>query len=221
MSEMLETPAQAERRQNSNAPHPARNALSALASAAVSILREDAMSEQPSSKQRDGYDLWPEKIYLQRHEDDVGHERFYETSWCQDKINETDIEYVRADLAGATFEPPAVLGAGCGLTPVPTGADAIEAHVREIEKLCDAANLDPAQWLVGTTQPPSDVHAKLREARERIAWAWSIIANVSGGDWSKQSQDWQDAAAQWENIGDPYEGLASRDSATVTKGIAP
>jgi hypothetical protein len=71
---------------------------------------------------------------------------------------------------------------------------------------------------VRPVQPPSDVHAKLREARERIAWAWSIIANVSGGDWSKQSQDWQDAAAQWEQIGDPYEGLASRDSTTVTKG---
>jgi hypothetical protein len=74
---------------------------------------------------------------------------------------------------------------------------------------------------IRATVPPRDVHAKLREAQERIPWAWSIIANVSGGDWSKQSQDWQDAAAQWEQIGDPYEGLASRDSTTVTKSVAP
>jgi hypothetical protein len=63
MSEMLETPAQAERRQNSSASHPARNALSALASAAVPILREDAMSEQRTSKERIGQliDYWTAK----------------------------------------------------------------------------------------------------------------------------------------------------------------
>jgi hypothetical protein len=81
----------------------------------------------------------------------------------------------------------------------------------------EATEMLKAAFPEGATVPPSDVHAKLREAQERISWAWSIIANVSGGDWSKQSQDWQDAAAQWEQIGDPYEGLASRDSTTVTK----
>lgn len=64
---------------------------------------------------------------------------------------------------------------------------------------------------------PVNAQEKLRTAQERIAWAWSIIANVSEGDWSKQTQLWQDAAAQWEQVGDPYEGLASRNSTAVTK----
>lgn len=29
--------------------------------------------------------------------------------------------------------------------------------------------------------------------------AWAIIANVSGGDWTKQPQEWQDAAAMWRD----------------------
>lgn len=28
---------------------------------------------------------------------------------------------------------------------------------------------------------------------------WVVVANVSGGDWNKQSQDWQDAAARWRD----------------------
>jgi hypothetical protein len=97
------------------------------------------------------------------------------------------------------------------------GFDAVDMSAGELVELANLINDAPSQR---TSEPPSDVHAKLREAQERISWAWSIIANVSGGDWSKQSQDWQDAAAQWEQIGDPYEGLASRDSTTVTKSPA-
>jgi len=28
---------------------------------------------------------------------------------------------------------------------------------------------------------------------------WIVLANVSGGDWTQQSQDWQDAAAKWRD----------------------
>lgn len=28
---------------------------------------------------------------------------------------------------------------------------------------------------------------------------WVVLANVSGGDWTKQSQEWQDAAARWRD----------------------
>jgi hypothetical protein len=28
---------------------------------------------------------------------------------------------------------------------------------------------------------------------------WVVIANVNGGDWEKQSQEWQDAAAEWRD----------------------
>lgn len=45
-------------------------------------------------------DMAPERIYLQI-EDDEFRIPILETTWCQDKINESDIEYVRADLLSA------------------------------------------------------------------------------------------------------------------------
>lgn len=30
-----------------------------------------------------------------------------------------------------------------------------------------------------------------------IDWAWTIIANAGGGDWLRESNDWQKAAAGW------------------------
>ncbi len=29
--------------------------------------------------------------------------------------------------------------------------------------------------------------------------AWGVIANVSEGDWTKQPQEWQDAAKRWRD----------------------
>jgi hypothetical protein len=36
----------------------------------------------------------------------------------------------------------------------------------------------------------------LRDAAEML---WTVVANVSGGDWTKQPQDWQDATARWRD----------------------
>ncbi len=42
----------------------------------------------------------PEQIWLQRDEDDTRHPRETEgVTWCEDKINDTDTEYMRADIA--------------------------------------------------------------------------------------------------------------------------
>lgn len=72
----------------------------------------------------------------------------------------------------APDEPPAVLGAGCGVSPMPTAVEAIEAHVRQIEMLCDATNIDPAQWLVSADEsasapPPGDGREAKDAARYR------------------------------------------------------
>jgi hypothetical protein len=32
---------------------------------------------------------------------------------------------------------------------------------------------------------------------DAVTDAWGIIANVSGGDWSKQNPEWQAAARRW------------------------
>jgi len=45
-----------------------------------------------------------------------------------------------------TDEPP-VMGAGGGLPPMPTALEAIQAHVRQIQALCDATGRDPTEWL--------------------------------------------------------------------------
>lgn len=48
------------------------------------------------------------------------------------------------------------------------------------------------------TAPKRDVptHAELFNALEL---AWGLIANASGGDWTKESREWQDAAARWRD----------------------
>lgn len=44
---------------------------------------------------------------------------------------------------------------------------------------------------------------RLARALEQMADAaemlWSVVANASGGDWSKQSPEWQAAAARWRD----------------------
>ena len=39
--------------------------------------------------------------------------------------------------------------------------------------------------------------------------AWGIIANAGGGDWTRETDDWQTAAARWRDayhewLADPY-----------------
>ena len=38
-----------------------------------------------------------------------------------------------------------------------------------------------------------------RERHELLEYAWTIIANAGGGDWGKETKDWQDAAAKFRN----------------------
>ena len=37
---------------------------------------------------------------------------------------------------------------------------------------------------------------RLKDAAEML---WVVLANVSGGDWTKQTQEWQEAAARWRD----------------------
>jgi hypothetical protein len=34
---------------------------------------------------------------------------------------------------------------------------------------------------------------------DALYMAWTIIANVSGGDWTKQTPEWQEAAVRWRD----------------------
>ena len=55
-------------------------------------------------------------------------------------------------------------------------------------------------------QSNSDLVARLATARAEITrlkdaaeMLWVVLANVSGGDWAKQTQEWQHAAARWRD----------------------
>ena len=40
--------------------------------------------------------------------------------------------------------------------------------------------------------------------------AWIVIANVGGGDWSRESAEWQSAAADWRE--DYFRALRRKDT---------
>jgi len=45
-------------------------------------------------------------------------------------------------------------------------------------------------------RPVEEENKKLRDA---LDYAWAIIANASGGNWEKESSDWQTAAAKFRD----------------------
>ncbi len=63
----------------------------------------------------------------------------------------------------------------------------------------NAADLTP----VLTAQPPSylreDGCGKPQGMADAAEMLWVVLANVSGGDWSKQSEEWQGYAAHWRD----------------------
>jgi hypothetical protein len=53
-----------------------------------------------SSKENEFPNRWPKRIYLQRDAScaEVDCPGPHDTTWCEDKINDTDVMYIRADL---------------------------------------------------------------------------------------------------------------------------
>jgi hypothetical protein len=38
-----------------------------------------------------------------------------------------------------------------------------------------------------------------REKDDLLNWGWTILANVSGGNWENQTEEWQAAVKTWRN----------------------
>lgn len=43
------------------------------------------------------------------------------------------------------------------------------------------------------------VAERTKDIKDAAEMLWVVLANVSGGDWSKQSEDWQNYAARWRD----------------------
>jgi len=51
----------------------------------------------------------------------------------------------------------------------------------------------------GVVEDVADMKAKCDALDKAAEMLWAVLANVSGGDWTKQTQEWQDAAAKWRD----------------------
>ena len=49
------------------------------------------------------------------------------------------------------------------------------------------------------SDPLGELRARIARMYDDLEMAWVVIANVSGGDWTQQSTEWQKAAARWRD----------------------
>lgn len=45
----------------------------------------------------------------------------------------------------------------------------------------------------------SEAADRIEQLEDAAEMLWVVLTNVSGGDWGKQNQDWQEAAAKWRD----------------------
>lgn len=81
------------------------------------------------------------------------------------------------ELLKACNEAAALLASRQGHPRIPLGAE--RQNIAEVIR----------QTVVSFTQPVIDF----------AEWGWTIIANAGGGDWEKESPDWQEAAAKYRD----------------------
>jgi tryptophan 2,3-dioxygenase len=71
-------------------------------------------------------------------------------------------------------------------------------RIRMIERELNAANA-----IIRQQQLLDEANLRLQERIKRmddcIETAWGIIANVSGGDWTRQEPHWQEAVVRWRD----------------------
>jgi hypothetical protein len=112
------------------------------------------------------------------------------------------VRYVRAERSGPDLASTASPPVDFVLPPMPCDgvfeAVIIDGHRYDIVD----GQFVKRETRIGPDTPDNEMNA----LHEHIAAAWGIIANVSGGDWSKQTAEWQEAAQAWEKARDPYAG---------------
>ena len=60
--------------------------------------------------------------------------------------------------------------------------------------------------------------AEIERLRESLDWAWAVIANAGGGDWTRETRDWQAAAIRWRD--DTLPGLSAARAVAARAALA-
>jgi hypothetical protein len=60
----------------------------------------------------------------------------------------------------------------------------------------EKASDDAEALVIATRDERDDLRAKLQAVREAGDFLWAVVANASGGDWKKETAEWQEAAAR-------------------------
>lgn len=84
--------------------------------------------------------------------------------------------------------------------------------------VCRKREQEPAK--PETLSPQTNVVSDpLKLAIDFAEWGWTIIANASGGDWGKESKDWQEAAAKYRD--DFFSTIKTLESGTKSVAASP
>jgi tryptophan 2,3-dioxygenase len=87
-------------------------------------------------------------------------------------------------------------------TPI---SDSTAHNVAELGMLCRRLEreLTASNAIIRQQQLLDEANLRLQERIKRledcIETAWGIIANVSGGDWTRQKPHWQEAVVRWRD----------------------
>ena len=73
---------------------------------------------------------------------------------------------------------------------------------RQLERELNAANADVERLTKSNLQLREGCEGlkqRIKRMDDCIETAWGIIANVSGGDWTRQKPHWQEAVVRWRD----------------------
>lgn len=73
------------------------------------------------------------------------------------------------------------------------------APIRQLRARAEKAERELAELRLIAMEAADDITKKLGISDFLLEIAWGVIANASGGDWTKENKEWQDAAARWRD----------------------
>lgn len=91
----------------------------------------------------------------------------------------------------ATFSPDG------GISYDPNVCETVGTHLFTAQEATEMVRYILRDSLTTTRQQVRE--EALRELSDAAEMLWVVLANVSGGDWSQQNQEWQEAAQKWRD----------------------